>query len=237
MKKLLILAVIICTLALAFTSCGGNNSGNGGENPGENAGNENNGGNENGGNTEVVYSQGLQFTSNGDGTCYVSGIGSCTDTDVVIPLTSLDWDIVTSIGDHAFEWCTSLTSVTFAKGSQLTSIGDGAFLECPSLTSIEIPASVTSIGDDAFEWCTSLTSVTFAEGSQLTSIGDGAFSWCESLTSIEIPASVTFIGDYAFSCGSSLTYVYYGGSEEEWAAIEIGDFNEYLTNVTIHYNS
>ena len=33
--------------------------------------------------------QGLSFTSNGDGTCYVSGIGSCTDTDIVIPSVSV----------------------------------------------------------------------------------------------------------------------------------------------------
>ena len=27
----------------------------------------------------------LNFTSNGNGTCYVSGIGTCKDTDIVIP--------------------------------------------------------------------------------------------------------------------------------------------------------
>ena len=30
----------------------------------------------------------LEFVSNGDGTCYVAGIGTCTDTDIVIPSTS-----------------------------------------------------------------------------------------------------------------------------------------------------
>ena len=180
-------------------------------------------------------SVGLAFTSNGDGTCYVSGLGDCTDTDVVIPTTSPDGDIVTSIGYGAFQNCTSLTSVTFAEGSQLTSIGGRAFSDCTSLasieipvsvtsignmafwgctslTSIEIPASVTSIGDGAFQNCTSLTSVTFAEGSQLTSIGSPAFSNCTSLTSVVIPDSVTSIGDYAFSSCSNLTSVVIGDS-------------------------
>ena len=31
------------------------------------------------------YSEGLEFISNGDGTCYVSGIGICTDIDIVVP--------------------------------------------------------------------------------------------------------------------------------------------------------
>ena len=67
-------------------------------------------------------------------------------------------DSVTSIGDRAFEYCTSLTSITIPES--VTSIGLGAFEYCFSLTSITIPDSVTSIGDFAFEECSSLTSIT-----------------------------------------------------------------------------
>jgi hypothetical protein len=62
---------------------------------------------------------------------------------------------VTSIGDYAFENCTSLTSVTIP--STVTSIGEGAFGLCTSLTSITIPNSVQSIGDYAFCGCTGIT--------------------------------------------------------------------------------
>ena len=55
---------------------------------------------------------------------------------------------VTSIGDHAFSWCTDLTEITIPEG--VTSIGDHAFSECSSLTQIAIPEGVTSIGDHAF---------------------------------------------------------------------------------------
>lgn len=66
---------------------------------------------------------------------------------------------VTSIGDHAFCLCNSLTSITIP--NSVTSIGDYAFSGCDSLTSITIPNSVTSIGKNAFWQCDNLTSVTW----------------------------------------------------------------------------
>ena len=85
----------------------------------------------------------------------------------------------------------------------MTSIGDYAFEDCSSLTSVTIPESVTSIGKSAFEGCSSLTSITIPES--VTSIGNSAFSGCSSLTSVTIPNSVTSIGDNAFYECSSLT--------------------------------
>ena len=75
------------------------------------------------------------------------------------------------------------------KGTEI--IGNSAFFWCSSLTSITIPPSVTAIGKEAFFWCSSLTSVTIPPS--ITSIGSGAFSWCSSLTSIAIPPSVNTI--------------------------------------------
>ena len=116
-------------------------------------------------------------------------------TSVSIP------DSVTSIGDNAFYFCESLTSVTIP--DSVTAIGDSAFSYCDSLTSVSIPDSVTAIGDEAFYSCSSLTSVNIPDS--VTSIGDRAFSYCDSLTSVSIPNSVTAIGDYAFGDCSNLT--------------------------------
>ncbi|MBR5787144.1 MAG: leucine-rich repeat domain-containing protein, partial [Muribaculaceae bacterium] len=159
--------------------------------------------------------------------------------DVVIPSSvnynGINYD-VTSIGDEAFRYCYSLTSIQIP--NSVTSIGYDAFEGCESLTSIEIPNSVTSIGARAFGGCDSLTSIvvdagntkydsrndcnaiiktasnTLIAGCQNTiipnsvkSIGDYAFMFCSSLTSIQIPNSVTSIGYDAFSYCTSLTSI------------------------------
>ncbi len=123
--------------------------------------------------------------------------GCSSLTSVVIP------EGVTSIGDLAFNGCSSLTSVVIPEG--VTSINDGAFYKCSSLTSIVIPEGVTYIGREAFRYCSSLTSVVIQEG--VTSIGASAFCYCSSLASVVIPESVTSIGTGAFSSCSSLTSI------------------------------
>ena len=84
---------------------------------------------------------------------------------------------VTTIGDYAFGWCYSLTSVTIP--DSVTTIGGFAFGCCYSLTSVAIPNSVTTIGYDAFNNCSSFTSVTIPDS--VTSIGDSAFHGCSNL--------------------------------------------------------
>ena len=116
--------------------------------------------------------------------------------------------------------------------NSVTSIGDGAFEGCDSLTSVTIGNSVTSIGSYAFWDCYSLTSVTIPNS--VTSIGGWAFEDCRSLTSVTIPNSVTNIGECAFSDCDSLTDVYYGGTEDQWNAIE-GDGKPTGNMITIHY--
>ena len=127
-----------------------------------------------------TYSEGLEFAKNGDGYS-VTDIGSCTDTDIVIPST-YNGKPVTSIGYAAFFDCSNLTSITIP--DSVTSIGADAFACCSKLTSIAIPDSVTSIGGSAFYGCSNLTSITIPDS--VTSISSAAFSDCSNLTSITV---------------------------------------------------
>jgi hypothetical protein len=86
---------------------------------------------------------------------------------------------IISIGHHAFEGCTSLTSVSFPA---VTSIGSNAFLGCSALTSVSLPMAAY-IDGLAFQFCTSLTSVSFPASAD---VGEGLFLGCRNLTTITL---------------------------------------------------
>ena len=147
-------------------------------------------------------------------------------------------DTLTRIGNFAFfclyaETGTSITSITIPDG--VISIGTSAFAWWTSLESVTIPESVTSIGAGAFVSCFDLTEITIPDG--VTIIGDDTFYMCSDLRSITIPSTVTCIGKAAFYMCDGLTDVYYTGTDAEWALIEIGEDNEKLTGVVIHYGA
>jgi hypothetical protein len=119
---------------------------------------------------------------------------------------------VKSIGEYAFDWCTSLTNVIIP--CSVTSIKEFTFNNCRSLTSIVIPDSVKNIEEYAFSWCTSLTNVIIPDS--VTSIKEFTFNNCRSLTSIVIPDSVKNIEYRAFyGCTSLKNIVFKGKNLDE----------------------
>lgn len=154
----------------------------------------------------------LTWTLTEDGTLTISGEGEMENYDSgVTPwydnhdtITSVVIeDGVTSIGNHAFNLCTSLASVEIP--NSVTNMGEWAFDHCIGLTDIGLPDNLTSIGDHAFENCRSLTSVELPNS--VANIGNCAFYSCRSLTAIELPDNLTSIGSSAFADCSSLTSI------------------------------
>ena len=158
------------------------------------------------GNAGAAVSGLYTYTVNADNASVTITDYPTTETGALVIVDTLGGYPVTSIGNGAFQSCSSLTSVNIP--NSVTSIADFAFYNCSSLTSVTIPDSVTSIGDYAFRSCTGLTSITIPDS--VSSIEAGAFESCTSLTSVVIPDSVSSIGGLGgrvfYNC-SSLTSV------------------------------
>ena len=79
-------------------------------------------------------SVGLAYEVNSDGqTCTVTGIGSCTDTHVVIP-SAIDGYTVTKIANRAFEHCLQMTAITLP--DTIKTIGNGIFNNATNLHTV-----------------------------------------------------------------------------------------------------
>ncbi len=96
------------------------------------------------------FSEGLELALSDDEAFYIiTGIGTCTDSCVVIPAVY--------------------------SGKAVTGIGSYAFRNCAGLTEITIPDSVCFIGSLSFVGCSDLTRIRFAGTmAQWNAIGKGA---------------------------------------------------------------
>ncbi len=198
---------------------------------------------------ENAYMEGLQYRSNGNGTCYVDSFSKYIkgeNLELVIPSVSPQGDQVVMIGGGAFQDRENIAKITICEG--VTDIGKGAFSGCkakeiilPSslvrieslafeetwnLESLIIQDGVTSIGERAFEFAQGLKTIRLPV--HLKKISDGCFKW-SGLRSIHIPADIKEIGAEAFYGCRSLSDIYYDGTKAEWEALPKGeDWSYYM---------
>lgn len=130
---------------------------------------------------------------------------------------------VGTIGKQAFRGCVSLESLEFADSSLALTIGDEAFYNCTALGAIVIPDRVTDIGIGAFKNCRLITSVVIGNG--VTEIKKEAFSGADDLGWLVLGTGVAVIGENAFDGCNDLESVYCLGDKEGYAAIDIAKGN------------
>ena len=178
---------------------------------------------------DKYYSKGLEYTQNSDGTCSLSGIGICTDTDIVIPSVSPSGDVVKRISSYAFEKCSFIKSIFIPE--TITNIENYAFLDCTSIDKVYIN-NIVSWCNIEFEYnmnarygeyyydCSAnplyYAKKLYIDGkhiqsleipSEITQIKAFAF-YNADFTSVHIPSSIVGIGECAFLNCESLKGVY-----------------------------
>ena len=175
----------------------------------------------------------------------------------ITELTAEDFGNAYTIREYAFYGCRYLNRVTISDSVRM--MGAYAFNGCTSLEYVKMPYSI-SVGTYAFQNCSAIDTLEFTvgTGSNLSGssylprtyvknviLGKGITTIVESFLSgngssvvnVYIPNTITSIGQNAFRYCSKLTNVYYEGTEEEWADINVGDGNDNLLSATIHYNA
>ena len=157
---------------------------------------------------KVLYatgSEGLSYTLNDDGVSYRVSVGSCKDTEIVIP--------------------------KYHRGYPVTSIGDYAFSDCSSLTSVVIPDSVTSVGDDAFAYCYSLIEVINKSSFNIVA-GSSDYGYvgyhAKQVITDESQSAIKTVGNYIFyDDGTDIYLVKYLGNDTEITLPEYDGGKEY----------
>lgn len=177
------------------------------------------------------YSEGLEFESNGDGTCTWIGLGSCEDTEIMVPEKNGE-DTVTAVGANVLNRKEGITKVVlpdtvktikenaFMSNDDLLEIDFGSGLEtiekfgvayCDKLEKLDLPDSVRTIGEHAFTGDTALLEILIPEG--VESVGDFAFTDTTSVKKISIPASMNEFEAYSF-CTTSLEEIEFKGENK-----------------------
>lgn len=166
---------------------------------------------------------GLLFTKNGDGTCRLSGLGSCTDACVVIPETSPEGDLVTEIGADAFRGAIGVAAVQIPSTVQY--IGERAFADCGSLLYISVSPQ-NRFYCDAGGVLYSKDQSVLLQYPTLAAAG-----------SLKIPITVKTIREMAFYNCPYLTKIYYPGGPDEWESIAVGAKNYALLSASKQFYS
>ena len=165
-----------------------------------------------------TYSTGLAFRSNGDGTCAVAGVGSCTAACILIPPKSPSGDTVTEILPHAFAGRV--------------------------VGAIELPSTITALSAASFAGCDRLALVRVANGNPAFLERDGVLYSADGKTLLYCPAgrsaaeltlheNVRRIAAGAFAACPALSTVHFAGTTAEWHTLIVGDDNNALYNAKL----
>ncbi len=159
----------------------------------------------------------------------VTGIGTCTDTDIVVPST-YNGKPVKAIG--GFFGNSNINSVVLPNSIEV--IRALAFGRCTGMTKFDMGNGVKIVEHCAFGTASSLTNLIFSK--QCEFIGWECFHHAAALTTLNLPKSIKTI-DYSILNGVLFETVNFAGSEADWNKIDVNSNNSELLGAEFNFNA
>ena len=119
-------------------------------------------------------------------------------------------------------------------GKRVTKVNMSGFADCKNITSVVIREGIYIIEEDAFRGCDNLKKVITPDS--MRSIHAYAFAYCSSLECFVLSKDIELIGAYALPNDLGRDYIYYKGSNDDFAKVVIGEGNG-VRVTTIYYYS
>ena len=143
---------------------------------------------------------------------------------------------ISVMGGTLGEWSFSGAQVVEVYlGSGIRFISTRVFYDRQKLERVVCENPIGSVGVEAFKNCYNLKH--FEINGEASWIGKEAFENCHDLEWIILSAGTSSIGNLAFDDCESLMAIYYLGTPEDYAKIEIGPNNAELEQTTIYFYS
>ena len=176
MKRLICFLLLLCLVSLSLVSCGG--------------------GDEEESELSKQYSQGLAYevSETNSAECIITGIGSCTDKNIVIP-SYINGMRVAGIADGAFSPKSELGDAVAKRGTTASATAVNATAKAKKTPMSLISSIVTG---ENFYYTLPMYEFVPSDMGEGYETGDGEPIALEDIESVQIPSTVQSIGEEAF---------------------------------------
>ncbi len=188
----------------------------------------------------------LIFVSDGNGSCYVSGLGTYAEATVRIPEVSPDGDTVTGIGAGVFTDGGDLTVTEVYIPKTVVNVAATAFEACTTIQAIHVDeenTSFTSVDGSLYtknmvwliKYASDEAQTSFSAPEGVLYVAAGAFNGAVNLQTVSFSADLRYIVSNAFKGCENLTDLHYDGTSASWNAVYVEPGNDALTNANCHF--
>lgn len=146
-------------------------------------------------------------------------------------LSGIESSVLTSLGEHCFEGCESLTTISAISDTGVDVIPDYCFAGCISLPNLDGIGNIVEMKEHAFDGCSSLNTISqLSQASEISELPAYCFANCTGISTLEGIERIVKLGEYGFSGCTGITKL----DRIEYASRMIEGETVYLDTIPAH---